>query len=102
MPVTPVPPSADPLVVAVGEDGSAVAAEFALRARLADALAARPARLVVDLGGCSWLDAPGLRVLLDAGQQAREQGTALELRHCPPDVLRLLDASGQADVLQPA
>ena len=82
------------LVVPVCDDDATVAGEFDLRSRLELALAARPAVVVVDLGGCHYLDAPGLRVLVEARDRASAQGTRLRLQSCSPEVLRLLDAAG--------
>lgn len=101
---TPHGPSTDSaLVVPLCDDDATVAAEFALRDRLEAALAARPARVVVDLERCRYLDLPGLRVLVGARHQAAQQGTRLELRRASPEVLRLLQAAGSPpDLWQPA
>lgn len=91
----PVPScGAGPALVALCDDDATVASEFDLRDRLQAALAAGPAHLVVDLARCHYLDAPGLRVLLEARGQASRQGTRLELRGCSAEVLRLLEAAG--------
>ena len=93
-PDRPVPTSATPTRIALCDDDATVAGEFALRDRLDAALADAAAGVVVDLTGCRHLDAPGLRVLLEARAQASRQGTRLELTGCSTQVLRLLDAVG--------
>ena len=87
-------PAEPQLVLRPSEDDVAIGGELDLQARLEQALRAAPARLVVDLSAVRFLDAPGLRVLVDASHAAAEQGTVLHLAHCSTEVLRLLDAAG--------
>ena len=87
------------VVLALCEEEFSADLEFDLRGRLEVVLANRPRRVVLDLAGCHYLDAPGLRVLLDASSEAAEHGALLEVRNCSPEVLRLLQAAGEADRL---
>ena len=51
-----------------------------LDARLAEALELRPAELVVDLRGCSRMDAAAIGLLVDVHRRARRAGGLLTLR----------------------
>lgn len=75
-----------------------------LRERLEDALRVAPARLVVDLSGCGFLDAQAMTVLLDVHRQAYRAGGLLTLRGCSAQCLRLLSLAGLIGVfdLEPA
>lgn len=75
-----------------------------LRARLGEALADRPERLVVDLSACAVVGASALTVLLEVHRAARRQGGALVLRGAGPGVERLLALTGVTGVfaLEPA
>jgi anti-anti-sigma factor len=85
--------AATPLVeIVVGEDLTASAATR-LDALLNDALALRPAQLVVDLARCSYADAHALDVLLNAHRKAWHMGGRLTLRAPTPRVQRLLQLS---------
>jgi len=64
------------------------------RAELDEVLGQRPARVVVDLTGCPFLDAAALGVLLEAHRTASRYGGELELRGCSARVLRLLSLTG--------
>jgi anti-sigma B factor antagonist len=64
------------------------------REQLHAALAARPERLVVDLSGCSFVDASALSMLVDVHRRACRGGGVLTLRGCSPRVLRLLSLTG--------
>jgi len=65
-----------------------------LRERLEDALSVSPARLVLDLSRCAFLDAQAMTVLLDVHRQAYRAGGLLTLRGCSPQCLRLLSLAG--------
>jgi anti-anti-sigma factor len=65
-----------------------------VREQLAEALAARPARLVVDLADCPFVDACALTMLLDLHRRCCRAGGVLTLRGCSPRVLRLLSLTG--------
>ena len=62
--------------------------------QLDEAMAARPSRLVVDLSGCSFVDASALAVLLEAHRRTSRSGGVLTLCGCSPRVLRLLSLTG--------
>jgi anti-anti-sigma factor len=65
-----------------------------VREQLHEALSARPEQLVVDLGGCDFVDASALSMLLDVHRRAWRAGGVLTLRGCSPRVLRLLSLTG--------
>ena len=65
-----------------------------VREQLDLAVAGRPARLVVDLSACTFVDASALAVLLDAHRRLSRSGGVLTLRGCCPRVLRLLSLTG--------
>ena len=65
-----------------------------VRVQLQDALAERPARLVVDLSGCPFVDAAGLAALLDAHRTASRYGGLLVLLGCQSRVVRALSLTG--------
>jgi len=61
-----------------------------LQAVLKDHLSARRSPIAIDASGISFLDSGGLRVLVDADEQLRHEGGALELVDPSPQVLRML------------
>lgn len=65
-----------------------------LRDRLEDAMRVSPARLIVDLRRCAFLDAQAMTVLLDVHRQAYRAGARLTLRGCSAQCLRLLSLAG--------
>ena len=65
-----------------------------VRDQLEQALALRPAGLVVDLSACTFVDASALAVLLDVHRRLSRTGGVLTLRGCCPRVLRLLSLTG--------
>ena len=65
-----------------------------VREQLEQAAAGRPARLVVDLSACTFVDASALAVLLDVHRRLSRSGGVLTLRGCCPRVLRLLSLTG--------
>ena len=65
-----------------------------VRAQLEQAIADRPARLVVDLSACTFVDASALAVLLDLHRSMSRTRGVLTLRGCCPRVLRLLSLTG--------
>jgi anti-sigma B factor antagonist len=65
-----------------------------LGAAVVDALAERPAVVVVDLAGVRFMDSTGLRALLDARLGAGAAGVALRLRAPSPAVARVLELTG--------
>lgn len=86
-------PRGDEAVVAVRGDLDLSTAPR-VRATLEDALAARPARLVVDLADCTFVDASSLTMLLEAHRRMCRAGGVLVLRGCSPRVQRLLSITG--------
>jgi anti-anti-sigma factor len=58
-----------------------------------------PARMVVDLGGLTFIDSSGLRVLLLADARARERGYELVLLPGEEPVQRVFEVTGALDVL---
>lgn len=50
--------------------------------------------VVVDLGGVTFIDLHGLRLLLAATDTARSRGVTLQVTECPPCLLRLLQVTG--------
>ena len=65
-----------------------------VREQLHEALVAGPERLVVDLSGCTFVDASALSMLVDVHRRAWRSGGVLTLRGCSPRVLRLLSLTG--------
>ena len=65
-----------------------------MREQLHAVLAGKPARVVVDLTGCGFIDASALAMLLDVHRKAWRQGGVLTLRGCSPRVMRLLSLTG--------
>ena len=65
-----------------------------VREQLEQAAAGRPARLVVDLSACTFVDASALAVLLDVHRRLSRTGGVLTLRGACPRVLRLLSLTG--------
>ena len=65
-----------------------------VRERLEQALAGRPARMVVDLSACTFGDASALALLLDVHRRLSRTGGVLTLRGSCPRVLRLLSLTG--------
>ena len=90
--VTGAPALAVVVVEVVGDlDLSATAR---VRESLHEALASKPARLVVDLAQCPFIDASALSMLVDVHRRAWRIGSVLTLRGCSPRVLRLLSLTG--------
>ena len=65
-----------------------------VREQLEQALAGRPARMVVDLSACTFVDASALALLLDVHRRLSRTGGVLTLRGSCPRVLRLLSLTG--------
>lgn len=84
-----------PTEVRVGVVGELDASTLArVRVQLQDALTERPARLVVDLSDCPFVDAAALTALLDAHRTASRYGGVLALLGCQPRVVRALSLTG--------
>lgn len=89
--------SDDLLQITSSSDGLVVSGEIdahtapALAAAIADT---NGATIVVDLAGVEFVDSSGLRVLIDAHQQALDDDRALRLVNPSDAVRRLFDISG--------
>ena len=59
----------------------------------------RNAPVVLDLGRVSFMDAAGIRVLVDAHHRAARMGTTLTVRRPSPAVVRVLTIAGLLDHL---
>jgi anti-sigma B factor antagonist len=55
--------------------------------------------VVLDLAGVTFCDSTGLAIFLRAHNAARRRGTSFTIRNVPPNVGRLLDLTGIAEVL---
>jgi anti-anti-sigma factor len=82
----------DPSVVRVHGDVD-VSCASSLAACLDDVLATSD-RVVIDLGGVSFMDSMGLNTLVRARQRADGYGHELELRHLDARLQRLLQLTG--------
>ena len=71
-----------------------------VRAQLDQAVSARPARLVVDLADCPFVDASALAMLLETHRRLARAGSVLRLSGCSPRVLRLLSLTGLRRVFE--
>ncbi len=91
-------PLATPLVEIVVAEELDIASVPRVRERLEDALRLRPARLVVDLSRCAFLDGSGLAALLGVHRQAMRQGTDFVLRGPDARVRRLVALTGLGKV----
>lgn len=62
---------------------------------LATAMSQLPTGVVtVDVGGVSFMDSSGLRVLIEAATRARDGGGDLIIVHSTPGIARLVEISG--------
>lgn len=57
-------------------------------------------KLVADLGGVDYTSSAGLRVMLGAIKETRSQGGDLRLTGIQPDVSKVLNLSGFANILK--
>jgi anti-anti-sigma factor len=69
-----------------------------VRAALADGLAAKPARLIVDLSAVDFCDSSGLNLLLQLRLDAEAAGVPVYLAAPTSSVLRVLEVTGAAAV----
>ena len=56
--------------------------------------------IVLDLGGVTFMDSSGIRIVIAAELRQRERGASLRLAHVPPQVARLFDLAGIAEHLE--
>jgi anti-sigma B factor antagonist len=88
---------ADLLTITAIEGGLAVAGEIDGHTSplLAEALTAVAAeQVLLDMAGVEFVDSSGLRVLIEAHQQAEHAGGSVTLTHPSAIVTRLLEISG--------
>lgn len=85
-------------VWAVGELD--LAAAPMLSEAIASCVLKRPVELVVDLGGVTFMDSSGLRVLIDGHRIATDNGVPLVLRQVPPQVQRVFELTGTSDLFE--
>jgi anti-anti-sigma factor len=65
-----------------------------------DKLLAEPVeQLVVDLGEVTFLDSSGMGLILEVDERARQEGINLRLLPGKPEVQRVFELAGVADVL---
>ena len=69
---------------------------------LEDAVALRPAHLVLDLTECEYLDATGIGLLLDVHRRTWQDGGQLSLRGMSPRLRRILELARVDRVLNAA
>jgi anti-anti-sigma factor len=55
--------------------------------------------VILDLGGLTFIDSTGLRVIVRGAEAARREGWTLTIRPGPPPVQRIFDLAGIADAL---
>jgi anti-anti-sigma factor len=97
-PTTPTTPTVE-IRVSEPLDARTVVSVGAL---LDDALARRPTHLIVDLGGCEYLDAAGIILLLDAHRRIWRDGGLMTLRGLSPRLHRLVQTARVDRVLHTA
>jgi anti-anti-sigma factor len=78
------------LVIRVGEPLDATRTP-SVGGLLDDAVAVRPAHLVVDLSECEYLDAAGIALLLDVHKRIWADGGRMTLRGMSPRLGRILE-----------
>lgn len=97
--VTSLDRDADTVTVALrGEVDVATVAQ--VRVALADAIAARPRSVVVDMTDLSFIDSTGLGALIFGFQRCRDEGIAFRLAHPSRSVRQILLLSGLLEVVQ--
>lgn len=74
-------------------------ARFQAEQALDRLLAAPLDDLVVDLGDVTFLDSSGMGLILDVDERARREGFKLRLLPARPEVQRVFELAGIADVL---
>jgi anti-sigma B factor antagonist len=71
-----------------------------LRSALAEAIAAGPGAVVVDMSGLSFIDSTGLGALIFGFQRARDAGIPFRLARPAPGVRQILVVSGVLEVVE--
>jgi anti-anti-sigma factor len=69
-----------------------------LRAVLDEHLGAGLPRLVLDLRGLTFIDSTGLRAVIEADRSAAARGVDLTVLPGPPQVQRIFEVTGTADI----
>lgn len=91
------------LVISANPDGWSISGEVDSHTApdLAAAMATLPGTsdIVADVGGVSFMDSSGLRVLVDASMRAGKAGSSLILLNPQPSLRRVVEISGLADHL---
>jgi anti-sigma B factor antagonist len=72
-----------------------------LRAALVEVLEGRPVRVTLDLTELSFLDAGGIRCLVDAARRAAAVGCALTVHNATGMVLRVMQLTDTFELLAP-
>jgi anti-sigma B factor antagonist len=70
-----------------------------LRAVLADACAGPHPTVIVDLSGVSFIGSSGMGVLARQAHELTAAGRTLQIRGCPPRLLRAFEVTGLDQVL---
>jgi anti-sigma B factor antagonist len=71
-----------------------------VRVALAEAVADRPERIVVDLADLSFIDSTGLGALVFGFQRSRDEGVGFRLAHPTSGVHQILVISGLLEVVE--
>jgi anti-sigma B factor antagonist len=95
-------PAPDGAVVLALRGEVDLAAAPALRLRFEEALARRPAAVVVDMAELTFADSAALRELLRADAAMRAEGTRFSVAALPPAVERLLELTRADELLDAA
>jgi anti-anti-sigma factor len=81
------------VVVAAPTEVDAATADD-LRARIREASAGHPERVLVDFGGVTFVDSAAVTMLADEAAALRELGCRLQVRDAPRSLMRLADLTG--------
>jgi len=102
-------PTGKPLSVEVERDGDVlvirpggeldISTTQTLDAELRKAIASDASEVLLDLGGLSFIDSTGLRLLVFAASHSRANGDRLRMRHGPAAVEQVITLSGLDQLL---
>jgi anti-anti-sigma factor len=73
-----------------------------LERALTDTLAGRPARVVLDLGGVTFIDSSGINALVGGYRRGQDQGATVVVANTPPPVRHVLELVGVYSALAEA
>jgi anti-anti-sigma factor len=76
-----------------------LAASDLLSARVNELLESGPARVILDLGGVTFLDSSGLRMILEARTRAARKGVRFTVAPGPPPVQRIFELTHTSDLV---